>query len=545
MTMVDSALLRSLLFGATALVLAVTCACSDGGDGMVVVLPPQTLSEPVPAENGEWWSYTREPTYQVIRETVDVPMRDGVTIGCELTRPALAGAPADGQFPGLVVEFTPYVLLAGKFREESDFFTTRGYNTLVCTLRGTGRSGGTWQHAMSSQDGRDAHDLVEWLATQTFSDGRVGQFGESYGGQTSYGSAVEGATHLRAIAPMQPPGDLYRDVIYPGGIKATEGGFIDNWPPIAAGLSVGAIDEEAEYAVGRAHPTYDDYWQDRAIVERVADIGIPVLTIGGWNDGYFRSGTLANIEALPERTWAIYGPWPHNYVVALCDCPQEPLPSGVLLAWFDHWVMDLPDVPIPESPTFISFEGPEGTGAGWRKITGWDPTGGSGPRFILGANDSLDTAATDPATLSFHEPASPDELSGHATFTSEALARDEVLLGHPTLMLRASLDAPDAHFYVELLDVAADGTENLVNDGFLAASHRASHTDPSPVEPGAQTDYEIPIRAQHYRFAAGHRVRVRVSAGEPGRLVTVDVPVEVTLHVGGPSTLRLPGFREP
>ncbi len=535
---------KPLLFRVATLLLGLTSACGDGGDGTVVILPSQTLSEPVPQENNDWWSYTRAPTYEVIRNAVDVPMRDGVTLGCEITRPALDGAPADGQFPGLVVEFTPYVLLAGKFREEADFFATRGYNTLVCTLRGTGRSGGAWLHAMSSQDGRDAHDLVEWLATQPFADGRVGQFGESYGGQTSYGAAVEGATHLRAVAPMQPPGDLYRDVIYPGGIKSTEGGSIDNWPGIAAGLSAGAIDTAAEYAVARAHPTYDDYWQDRAIVERVGEIAIPVLTIGGWLDGYFRSGTLASIEALPERTWAIYGPWPHNYVVALCDCPAVPLPSGVLLAWFDHWVMDLPDVPIPATPTFVSFEGPRGTGAGWRKVTGWDPTGSGAPRFLLGANGSLGAAATGPATVSFYEPDSPDALSGEATFTSNALARDEVLLGHPTLVLRASLDAPDAHFYIELLDVAADGTEVLVNDGFLAASHHLSHTDPVPVEPGVETDYQIPIRAQHYRFAAGHRVRVRVSAGEPVRLVPVDVPVEVTLHVGGPSTLRLPGFRD-
>jgi putative CocE/NonD family hydrolase len=137
----------------------------------------------------------------------------------------------DTKFPGLVIELTPYVMLEAVYQAEAHYFVSRGYNALVCTLRGTGRSGGAWQHAMSSQDGRDAHDLVEWLAVQPFSDGRIGQFGESYGGATSYGAAVERAVHLRAIAPLQPPGDLYRDVVYPGGIKATERGALDNWPP--------------------------------------------------------------------------------------------------------------------------------------------------------------------------------------------------------------------------------------------------------------------------------------------------------------------------
>ena len=112
-------------------------------------------------------------------------------------------------------------------------------------------------------------------------------------------------------------------------------------------------------------------------------VTIPVLAIGGWNDGYFRSGTLANIEALPERTWTVYGPWQHFFPVALvedpgfstdddvwsqalADTPQ--MAPGVLLAWFDHWVAGLPDVPVPDAPSFTSFEGPASVGAGWREV---------------------------------------------------------------------------------------------------------------------------------------------------------------------------------
>lgn len=509
-------------------------ACGDSSDA-------PAATHPISATTEAWWNYTRPASYGVLAQPIDVPMRDGVTLGCTLSRPTTNGALAGGRFPGLVIEFTPYAAIGAVYQAEADYFVSRGYNGLVCTLRGTGRSGGVWQHAMSNQDGRDAHDLVEWLAAQPFSDGRIGQFGESYGGATSYGAAVERAPHLRAIAPLQPPGDLYRDVVYPGGIKATERGSLDNWPPTAQGLSFGGVDADAEYAINRAHPTYDDYWREHSLRGRHDAIEVPVLTVGGWLDGYFREGTLANIEALPERTWTIYGPWEHGIVVAFCDCPAgELVPGGVLLAWFDHWVMELPDVPIPPQPTFASFEGPVGSGNGWREVTDWDPHGSGGSVLALGADAALgDTGAAGSAV--FHEPPQNGAVAS-ATFTSAPLDTDQVLLGHPTLTLEASLDAAEAHFYVELLDVHADGSETFVNDGYLAASHRASHVAPEPVESGAIVEYTIPIRPQHHRFAAGHRVRLRISGGPPELLNPPAEPVAVTIHTGPNSHLRLPGF---
>ena len=58
-------------------------------------------------------------------------MRDGVTIACDLRRPARDGVPVDGPFPGIVVEFTPYVVLRDFYLGEADFFASRGYVALV------------------------------------------------------------------------------------------------------------------------------------------------------------------------------------------------------------------------------------------------------------------------------------------------------------------------------------------------------------------------------------------------------------------------------
>ncbi|HEX4532066.1 MAG TPA: CocE/NonD family hydrolase [Acidimicrobiia bacterium] len=519
--------------------------------------PP--TSRPISPGTRAWWAYERAAAYDVAGTTIAVPLRDGVTIACELRRPAHGGVPVEGQFPSVVVEFTPYMVLRDFYVGEADFFTARGYNALVPLLRGVGDSGGRWEHGSFRQAGRDAHDLIEWLAAQPFSDGRVGMFGESFGGQTSYGAALERPEHLVAIAPMQSPSSLYHDVVFPGGIKSTERGEIDNWPDIANLTTGGVVDADAEYAANRAHPTFDGFWRDRSFVGCLDDVSIPVLAIGGWNDGYFRSGTLANIEAVPGRTWAVYGPWEHFFPVALVDQPawstgasgderarvmaETPqMAPGVLLAWFDCWVAGMPDVPVPPEPTFTSFEGPVGTGAGWRELDGWDPTGSAVVQLQLGGDGTLGVAADPGGTTTVHQPVPPGELVDVVTFTSTPLATDQVLLGHPSLTLRATLDAPEAHLYVELLDVEADGGESLVNDGFLAASHRGSHTDPEPVPVGESTELCVPIRAGHHRFVAGHRVRLRVSGGAPSKLMPPPAPATVRIATDGTAVLRLPGF---
>jgi predicted acyl esterase len=502
---------------------------------------------PLSAATLAWWGYDRPAEYGSVRTQVQVPMADGTRLDATLVRPAVDGEAAPGPFPGLVVEFTPYHLLRGVFLAEARYFAERGYVAVVANLRGTGQSEGTWQHAMSPQDGRDARDLVEWLAAHPSTDGRIGMFGESYGGQTSYGAAVERAPHLLAIAPMQSPADLYADVIYPGGVKTTEAGVIDVWPGAAQALSGERIDAAAEYAANRAHPTFDAYWQERTLHGRHAAIEVPVFALGGWPDEFFRAGALTNIEGAPERTWAAYGPWPHLPPVAFpggATAPPHPLPPGVLLAWFDHWVAGRPGVPIPAAPTFVSWEGPDGVGAGWRELSHWAPAGTTAGAVTLhfGPDGTLTERPADAGTVAFDQPRRPVEPGGSATFTTAPLAADRVVLGWSRVALFATLSGADANLHAELLDVAPDGTTTRLNDGSLRASHRRSHVAPTPVSPGEATSFTFDVRPVHHRVAAGHRIGLRLSGGHPRALTPNPEPVEVRITTGdGGSTLTLPG----
>ena len=210
----------------------------------------------------------------------------------------------------------------------------------------------------------------------------------------------------------------------------------------------------------------------------------------------------------------------------------------MLLAWFDHWVAGLADVPVPPAPTFTSFEGPPGVGAGWCELDGWDPTG---TRPVIDLALGAPTARS-PSTSR----ATTDGPVDAVTFTSAPLATDQVLVGHPSLTFRATLDAADAHFYVELLDVGRrTTTRRWSTTATSPPATGVSHTDPAAGRRSVRaTEFRVAIRAHHHRFRAGHRVRVRVSGGAPSKLTPPPAPVTVTLETDGTVVLRLPGFTD-
>ena len=493
-----------------------------------------------------WWSYDRPAIAAPVRSNIKLPMRDGTPLDCDLTLPGTPdGQVIPGRFPGLVVEFTPYVVFRGLYNSEAAYFASRGYAAMVCNIRGTGLSGGTWQGTNSAIENEDNYELVEWMAAQPWSNGRIGQTGFSYGGMTSYRVAALQPPHLVAIAPQESQADLYKDVLYPGGIYSTPGGIMNNWPATGAFLSGGRIDPAAEFARQLNHPLYHENWAQVSVAAKYDQIKVPVLGFGGWDDAFFRSGMVRNQQALADHSWAVFGPWTHGQVIGwpASAAPQlagvcnttETVKPGALLAWFDHWVAQIPGAPLP-SARVTSFEGPVGTGTGWKEFDSWEPVkgkkNGRQGELALTSDGELQHAAGKPGRVTFSEPLEPTAPGGSVAFTTRPLTEDHVLAGAVDLHLEVTLDQADAHFHAELIDVAPDGREKVVNDGFLKASHREADEYLSPLTPGRRTDLDIEIRPDHWRFAAGHQVRVRISGGSASLLTPVTTPVTVTVHTG-------------
>ena len=107
----------------------------------------------------------------------------------------------------------------------SDFFVPRGYVHVIANLRGTGGSDGTFS-LFDQTEREDMYDLVEWAASQPWSDGNVGMIGISYFAMTQLEAAVERPPHLKAIFPVAVTPDLYEAVWHHGLLNST---FITSW----------------------------------------------------------------------------------------------------------------------------------------------------------------------------------------------------------------------------------------------------------------------------------------------------------------------------
>ena len=111
------------------------------------------------------------------------------------------------------------------------------------------------------------------------------------------------------------------------------------------------------------------------------------------------------------------------------------------------------------------------------------------------------------------------------TFRTPELERPLRLIGPLALRLRAASSATDTDWHAKLADVAPDGSESLITDGALRASHREvdrsksrrarpyhPHTDPEPLEPGRFYDFDIEIWPTAYELQPGHRLQLRLTS---------------------------------
>jgi predicted acyl esterase len=99
-----------------------------------------------------------------------VPMRDGVKLAIDVVRPE-----ADGRFP-VVLCSTPYSrnCQAGTGQPgRARWLAARGYAVVNADVRGRFNSKGTWD-PFNPKHKTDGYDLVEWLAGQAWSNGKVG-----------------------------------------------------------------------------------------------------------------------------------------------------------------------------------------------------------------------------------------------------------------------------------------------------------------------------------------------------------------------------------
>ena len=421
---------------------------------------------------------------------VRVPMRDGVHLACDVYLPARADETnAEDRWPAILMR-TPYLKSSEMALEVARYYTSHGYAYVAMDVRGRGDSEGVFVPYVN--DGRDGYDAIEWLATQSWSDGALGTVGGSYPGCIQWLTALEQPPHLRAMIVAVSPSDPF--VENPTGehspmdlcwLHFVSGRTLQpmaavNWEAVYQHLPLLTMDERAgrrneHWRADLAHPQLDDYWGPRRYQHAFERVTAPVLHVSGWYDDE-QVGTPLNFIGMTTRSGSpearsgqrlLMGPWGHqiNTKAKLGEVDFGPQAlvdlRGEQIRWFNRWLKgaensggegDATD-PDTSAPVRIFVMGANE----WRDEREWPLARTAWTRYYLHsggrANSRFGDGALSPAAPAADEPADSYRYDP---------ARPVPFLTEPT---SSQIGGPDDYAAVERRDdVLVYVTEPLAQD---------------------------------------------------------------------------------
>ena len=351
----------------------------------------------------------------IVENDIPVPMRDGTILRANIFRPEGIGV-----YPGLLLR-TPYRKPTGGF----DRYVRAGYAVVAQDSRGRYASDGDYipftEH--NTGDGEDGYDSVEWLARQSWCNGRVGTFGASYNAWMQWVLARLRPPHLAAMCAYSIPLEL-TEVDWWGAFRparrikwwmATMAPDLrrrNGWPPPHTPEAARTIWEDiengrwleflpwidvvrylppglAEYAHSWLEDPTRKPWR---FTEFHKEVEVPNLDFSGWYDHC--NGTMGHITGMQKngrsdiartKTQLVIGPWNHvglgTQTVGGIDfgpAAQVDL-TDIMIRWFDHWLKDLENG-VDEAPQVRYFV--MGSGQ-WKHAETWPPPGMEDQHYYL------------------------------------------------------------------------------------------------------------------------------------------------------------------
>jgi hypothetical protein len=306
-----------------------------------------------------------EPRYDVrVLHDQRVPTRDGIHLSADVYLP-IGGGPTP-----TLVQWTPYESTRERFIGWGAWFAKRGYSAVVFDVRGRYESEGdfvAWE-----LDGPDAQDSLDWVAAQSWSNGRLGTWGRSYGGVVQWQLINAGGhPNLQCVAPQVIHDDYYADGYFTGGafqlaLTLGAGALWTSAMALITGSNASdlilndrilnhlPLIELDEVTIGRKvdywrlwwdHQDNDEYWQQ--FVHRPERVNVPIFQQGGWFDPYCGSH-LRKFSAIGDRvpSRVMIGPWSHEEEVETFKGDVDMGPQSVTvireheLAFYDRYLKD-------------------------------------------------------------------------------------------------------------------------------------------------------------------------------------------------------------
>lgn len=372
------------------------------------------------------------------RTSPTLTMRDGTRIAVDLWLPE--GLGRNSRVPTLLMATRywrriglvwPFSLL-DQPPEEVRFFTAHGYAVVRMDVRGTGASGGSRAYPWSPVEREDTREVLDWIVSKDWSNGRVATLGISYAGTAAEFAAALGDPALRAVMPMFSVYDAFSDIAFPGGVRNDR--FIYSWGQANSILDSGHLPHgtpwwlravvtgparaggetpEEQAADRKQHEANGDIYANalsvtfRDDVARPAGISIdafsphafraeteaahvPFYVWAGWFDGAYADAALKRYASLHVPQRLVIGPWNHGAAEAVDPITREKgMPPNEAerlferLRFFDHYLKD--EGPAPKNEIVYYTLG----GGGWRHTDVWPPAGTAERVLGLGQDGAM------------------------------------------------------------------------------------------------------------------------------------------------------------
>lgn len=549
---------------------------------IVVTVEPQAVELPAGSDLGGYFDgypqvvkgETHGEQYDgwFVEKDVMVPMRDGVRLAVDVYRPK-----------GSEGEKLPVILCFGEWGKDSQdivawmkdypqlywdtpfwngsiegcdftYTTARGYIHVIAEPRGLGNSEGENHGDESLHSMEDIYDTVEFLAVQPWCCGDVMMMGPSSYSRAQLRAGQKPAPHLRALRPDEAPepiaGEDFCGIFDPllYNIHSGKHAF-DQLPPTSYTAPGGTPfprammelppeeyqrryeevlnDPDIHYSLKfypevrypRSSPTLlDDLMYLKHPTPRESglnNIHVPMYIGTCWNNRLYEWGTFEAFNRcdLPDeqKKLIVYPPmFPSRPYAWYHDEANR---------WFDYTVRGIENGMREEPQVKLFVMGVNK----WRFAERWplpetqwkrlylQPGGGLGAeKCAVGAEESF----TQPAPYI-------DPKVYCLRYTTPAFERDTEVIGNLALHLEAVLDIDDTNWMADVVDIAPDGSRQLLSSGALKAQFRAldaeksteqrpvhPRCEPVPVEPGKAEHYDIALTPTANVFQKGHRLEL-------------------------------------
>ncbi len=476
-----------------------------------------------------------QTTYRVKpKETIMVPMRDGVRLAVDVYLPD-----AEGKFPALLAmsgygkdlqalplmpqphigpDGQPLSLVWDGTIEAGNTKTIvgRGYVHIIADIRGCGDSEGEHVGMFDQNEARDGYDLIEWIARQPWCDGNVGLVGISYYACIQIIIAAEQPPHLKAIFPWEVFYDLYRQVATDEGVinpmiyRLFSGRGMDAGPTHGAGYAPKNVvsatikntpPKELEklwqerlkdpdlmkysiywsclryptksplFADFLFNPNDGPFYWERTQYTKIDKIKVPVHVGGPFVDLWAKGG------------WYIYNRLnvPKKMIMGPGDERPWYQTHDVVLRWFDYWLKGIDNGIMDEPPIKIFTSGINQ----WRTENEFPLARTRWTKYYLRCRERLmeEAPVFDEGPDCFvQQPLDETSEINSIKYATGAFTEDFELTGPMALTLYASIDQKDTNWQIKILDVDEYGAKrSMLAEDWLKASHRA--VDESKSEP--------------------------------------------------------------